>query len=261
MTDPDIEKIRKVLSFRKRPDLAELLKYSTSVVNETGTFGKYLYSIISYFEIHSPLENHEKLKKLSREDKKTVLDAVLEVYPHRDNSPEIEGIFFYLNVDLEPTHNTIQTRTLKETSFGYIHEQIGKCDEKIERKDFEGAITNARALVEAVCLQMLEDSGASYEYEGNLVKLAKETFKLLKMGPELYEEDSLKQVVSGCGSIIQGLSNIRNVMGDAHGKSNAKRYKVSHRHALLAVNISKGISEFLWASWKSRAMQLENVIK
>ncbi len=72
------------------------------------------------------------------------------------------------------------------------------------------------------------------------------------MDPAHYPEDCFKQILSGIISIIDGLSNLRNVMSDAHGKSKTKHYKPAARHAILAVNITKTISEFLYASWKSR---------
>jgi hypothetical protein len=72
------------------------------------------------------------------------------------------------------------------------------------------------------------------------------------MDPSLYLQDSFKQILSGIISIINGLSNLRNVMSDAHGKSKVKYYKPTERHAILAVNIANVISEFLYASWKSR---------
>jgi hypothetical protein len=102
MGSEDIEKIRKILKFRGRSDLADLLRHSTSKINVSNTYGSYLFSLLSTFEIFSPLETHEKLKKLSEEDKKEILNAVLEIYPPRENSPEIVDLEFYLNVNSTP---------------------------------------------------------------------------------------------------------------------------------------------------------------
>jgi len=44
-------------------------------------------------------------------------------------------------------------------------------------------------------------------------------------------------------------------MGDAHGRSKTKYYKPIDRHAILAVNIAKVISEFLYTGWKSKGME------
>ncbi|MDA8229122.1 MAG: abortive infection family protein [Desulfitobacterium hafniense] len=123
---------------------------------------------------------------------------------------------------------------------------------KIDNSDYDGAITNARTLVESVCLFILEENNVSCECDGNLIKIYKEVNKVLKTDPSLYEEECFKQILSGMVSIINGLASLRNRMSDAHGKSNAKHYKPSFRHAVLAMNSAKVISEFLYSSWKSK---------
>jgi hypothetical protein len=255
MADGDIEKVRKILLHRQRVDLAELLKHSVSRIDVSFTYGSYLFSRLSTFEIYSPIEDHERLSNLSENDKKAILDAVLEIYPPKAYSPEITNIQFYIDVDLEPEHETISCKGLKEVGFEYIKEQIEKCEEKIMKRDYDGAITNARTLVESVCLFILEESKIPYESDGNLLKLYKEVYKVLKMDPAMYQDESFKQILSGIMSVINGLCSLRNVMSDAHGRSKTKYYKPADRHAILAVNVSKVISEFLYASWKSRNME------
>ncbi|MFH0931584.1 MAG: abortive infection family protein, partial [Candidatus Zixiibacteriota bacterium] len=101
-------------------------------------------------------------------------------------------------------------------------------------------------------LYILEESKIPYKSDGDLIKLYKEVYKVLKMDPATYQENCFKQILSGIISIVNGLSNLRNVMSDAHGKSKSKYYKPSDRHAILAVNVARIISEFLYACWKSR---------
>lgn len=252
MADADIEKVIKILRHRRRSDLAELLQYSISNIDESSTYGSYLFSTLSTFEIYSPIENHARLIKLSQDDKKVILDAVLEIHPQKSYSPEITNLQFYIDTDLESEKKTISSKGLKELRFEYITEQIEKCEEKIMRLDYDGAITNARTLVESVCRFILDESKIQYDYDGNLIKLYKKVYEVLKMDPSLYLQDCFKQILSGIISIINGLSNLRNVMSDAHGKSKIKYYKPTERHAILAANIAKVISEFLYASWKSR---------
>jgi len=131
MADADIEKVRKILRYRGRSDLAELLQYSASSVDESSTYGSYLFSTLSTFEIYSPIENHERLGNLSENDRKAILDAVLEIYPPKAYSPEITNIQFYVDIDLEPEHEIISCKGLKEVGFEYIKEQTEKCEEKI----------------------------------------------------------------------------------------------------------------------------------
>lgn len=250
MASEDIEQTRKILKHRGRSDLSDLLKYSDSLVDESTTFGSFWHSTISFFLIYSPIEEHEKLRKLSEEEKKEILSAVLEIYPLQEHAPEIRDIRFILGSDLEQKSNIIDTKNLKEIDFDYINDQIEKCEEKINNKDYDGAITNARTLVESVCLFILDESKVQYKDDGNLNKLYKEVYKVLKMDPSLYQVDGLRQILSGMISIVNGISNLRNVMGDAHAKSKKKYYKPTERHALLAVNISRVISDFLYTGWE-----------
>ncbi|OLN28967.1 abortive infection family protein [Desulfosporosinus metallidurans] len=251
MIDPGIEKVCKILIRRERADLADQLQNSHSVVDESSTYGSYSYSTISSFDIFSPIEDYEKLVKISDDEQKTLLNAVMLVYPPKDNSPEIRSLRFFVDFDLEPMHH-IDCKGLKELGFDYIKEQMQKCEVKIDNSDYDGAITNARTLVESVCLFILEENNVSSDCDGNLIKIYKEVNKVLKTDPSLYEEECFKQILSGMVSIINGLASLRNRMSDAHGRSNAKYYKPSVRHAILAMNSAKVISEFLYSSWKSK---------
>ena len=50
-------------------------------------------------------------------------------------------------------------------------------------------------------------------------------------------------------NVINGLDEVRNEYGDAHGKSK-KNYRPETRHALLAINAARTITEFLLSSYK-----------
>lgn len=126
----------------------------------------------------------------------------------------------------------------------FIDEQIKKCDKKLGEGDFDGAITNARSLVEAV-LSAIEkefDPNPS-EYDGNLPKLYKRVQKHLKLSPGQESlGECLKQILSGLINIVFGLSTLRNTMSDSHVIS----YKPLEHHAKLAVNSAKTLCDFLF---------------
>ena len=128
-----------------------------------------------------------------------------------------------------------------------IEEQIQKCREKIESGDYSGAITNARTLIEAVCLKIEKelDPDNVAPNDGDLPKLFTRVRKLLHLDPSRQDiSDSLKQVLSGLSNIVNGISTMRNKMSDAHGVS----YKASRHHAKLAVNAAKTLADFLFDS-------------
>lgn len=156
-----------------------------------------------------------------------------------------------LDIELNQIDDVIVEK-INKLNFDYITDQINKCRNKMKNNDYEGAITNARTLVESVCYYILEDSGQEVSKNGDLIKLYKKVSNILKMDPSIYNEDFLKQISSGFFSIINGISNLRNELSDAHGKSKDKYYKPKYRHAMLAVNSAKTISEFLFSSWEYR---------
>lgn len=128
-----------------------------------------------------------------------------------------------------------------------IEEQIQKCREKLEVGDYSGAITNARSLIEAVCVKIEADLDPDNAQgnDGDLVKLFNRVRKLLNLDPSRQDiSDSLKQVLAGLSSIINGLAAMRNKMSDAHGVA----YKPSRHHAKLAVNSAKTLADFLFDS-------------
>ncbi|QEM12957.1 abortive infection family protein [Mucilaginibacter rubeus] len=251
MEDNDIRKIRKVLSYKGRDDLADLIRYSKSTLDESSTYGSRLYSRLSTFTIFSPPSKQKNIEKLSEDDKSEIFNAVLLVYPLGDNEPEIKHVEYLPDFDSEE-ENVVEVKELERISFEFIHQQIKKCNNKIAEKDFDGAVTNARSLIESVSLFIVENiKKEKVEYDGNLIKLYKQVALLLKMSPGDYEDSNLKQILSGVFSIINGVSSLRNDYSDAHGLAPSKTsYKIDERHAILTINLSKTISEYLFLSYE-----------
>jgi hypothetical protein len=250
MEDADIRKLRKVLRYKGRNDLAELLKNSRSSLNESSTYGSRWYSVLSTFEIYSPIRLNEKITQLSDEDREELLQALLLIYPLKESEPEITDIEFYPDFDLDDDIELVATENLNNIDFEYIQEQVKKCNSKIAEKDYEGAITNSRTLIESICLYIYEKKEGQYDYKGNLIRLYKDVSQLLNMTPSDYPDGNLKQILSGVFSIINGVSGLRNDFSDAHGSSPKTKYKVDERHAILTVNLSKTIAEYLYLSYE-----------
>lgn len=125
-----------------------------------------------------------------------------------------------------------------------IDENIRKCDDKLSEGDYSGAITNARSLVESVLIGIEKgfDAQAS-EYDGNLQALYKRVQKHLHLEPDRKDvSDSLRQILSGLVSVVNGLAAVRNKMGDAHATS----YRPSRHHAKLAVHAAVTFSDFVF---------------
>ena len=128
----------------------------------------------------------------------------------------------------------------------FIREQTQKCRVKISQGDYDEAITNARALLEAVLLGIEEKlCGSRQEYNGDLNKVYKRVQKSLNLEPKRTDiSESLKQILSGITSIVGGIARLRNKMSDSHARS----YRPDERHAKLAVNSVNTICMFLLES-------------
>ena len=143
---------------------------------------------------------------------------------------------------IEVEHRFEESEELSEL---VIEEQIQKCREKVEVGDYSGAITNARSLIEAVCVKIEADLDPDNAQgnDGDLAKLFNRVRKLLNLDPSRQDiSDSLKQVLAGLSNIINGLAAMRNKMSDAHGVA----YKPSRHHAKLAVKSAKTLADFLF---------------
>ena len=136
----------------------------------------------------------------------------------------------------------IEPESLDKFESDFLSDQIKKCDDKILEGDFDGAITNARTLIETVIVDILSKYDPEYKYKGDLISGYGRIKRLLKLNPsDNNYPDSIKQILSGLISVINGLANMRNEMSDAHNR----RYKPEKHHSKLAVNCSKTLSEFL----------------
>jgi hypothetical protein len=97
-------------------------------------------------------------------------------------------------------------------SHAFIMEQIEKCRTKMGQGDYDGAITNARSLAEAVLAAIEKEWNSNApDYDGDLPKLYKCVQKHLNLSPENPKiSNSLKQTLTGFISIIGGLFGLSN---------------------------------------------------
>ena len=126
----------------------------------------------------------------------------------------------------------------------FIAEQIEKSRRKVVEGDFDGAITNARSMLEAVLLSIERSVDPSPpKYDGDLVRLYRRVQKHLNLDPKREDITTpLKQVLSGLSGIVAGLAGLRNKMSDAH----APTYRAAAHHAKLAVNSARTVADFLF---------------
>lgn len=122
----------------------------------------------------------------------------------------------------------------------------------LERRstDPEGAITLARTLLEDVCKWLLNETGGTWEEADDLPTLYKRLAKALNLAPDGHTEQTFKQILGSCQSIVEGLGALRNKLGDAHSVG-PRRVRPSVRHAELAVNLAGTMATFLVETWNA----------
>lgn len=137
----------------------------------------------------------------------------------------------------------IEPETVTAMGQDFLKEQIEKCTQKISINDFNGAITNARTLCEAVLIHVIETiENVEIKNDGNLLNLWSRAKKVLKLNLKKDKiPDFVFQILSGLDTIINGLAAISNNAGDRH----ANKFNTKRHHAKLAVNSAMTFCDFL----------------
>jgi hypothetical protein len=100
-----LDGVVKLLKFRKRYDLAQLLERAWLELDESNQYGSYLFSVLTAARIHAPVEDYERLRALPTSDKDEISNTLLEIYPPRDHSIEITGVDFVVDTSVVPDKN------------------------------------------------------------------------------------------------------------------------------------------------------------
>lgn len=122
-------------------------------------------------------------------------------------------------------------------------------------RDPAAAVGSAKELVESVCKFILDDYGVPYGPTASLLDLYKKAAQALKLNREAVP-DSAKgsaaahRVLQNLATAVQSLAELRNELGLGHGKTRPS--PAFARHARLAFNASRAVTEFLLETWRAR---------
>ncbi len=114
------------------------------------------------------------------------------------------------------------------------------------------AVTSARALIEAACRAVLSTHRVEVAADMSLPSLVKQVTPLLELLPSSTNSspkgrEALDRMLKGIAMAVQGLGELRNEYGDAHGR-NPQHVGLEPRHARLAAGLSAAVSLFLMES-------------
>lgn len=156
---------------------------------------------------------------------------------------EFEPVFNAANISSKSPGDRTIAEAMSKVDAEYVEHSWEKALERRSR-DPEGAITAARALLETVCKHILDDAGVKYSNTADIPALYSQVATELRISPNQQTEQVLRKILGGCQTVVEGLGNLRNQMGDAHGKGREGLIP-EQRHAELAVNLAGAIAMFL----------------
>src|SRR5947207_137446 len=76
-----LDGVLKLLKFRQKHDLAQLLERAWLELDESNQYGSYLFSTLTTARIHAPIDDYHRLRALPNSAKDEVLSTLLEIYP------------------------------------------------------------------------------------------------------------------------------------------------------------------------------------
>jgi hypothetical protein len=116
--------------------------------------------------------------------------------------------------------------------------------------DPPAAVTAACAILESVCKVYLEEEELEMPTKQVLGNLWRDVATHLGLLPKDMPDDDLKRILQGLFGIAAGVAALRTHEGSAHGRS--KSYKLSPRHARLAVHAAHTMAMFVLETWEER---------
>ncbi|MDR0841062.1 MAG: abortive infection family protein [Christensenellaceae bacterium] len=144
----------------------------------------------------------------------------------------------------------VQADELAET-FGtdYIRIQIDIMMGQVESAPHV-AIGKAKELLETTCKQVLDEREIEYAADLDFNQLMKKAREAVGLTPDSVSTDSPAKTIAGkilgnLGQIAHGMSELRNLYGDGHGKS-ASFVSLPPRYARLAVGTATAAARFIW---------------
>lgn len=87
--------------------------------------------------------------------------------------------------------------------------------------------------------------------DAEIPKLWALTSEQLNLLPSQHDEEAFRRILGNCQAVVDGIANVRNRVGDAHGRGR-RPVRISARHAELAVNLAGAMASFVLSTWLER---------
>lgn len=145
----------------------------------------------------------------------------------------------------------------------YVNGKINTMTDAIH-KDTDLAIGTAKELLETTCKSILRQKGEAISSDWTLPQLLKATTNALDFKPKEADdpdkaEKAIRQILSGIGTIVQGVGELRNGYGTGHGKdANFKGLEI--KYAKLLVGVVSEIAILYLATNGETAELIETIV-
>jgi hypothetical protein len=139
----------------------------------------------------------------------------------------------------------------------YISQQVTRMEGAVDTAP-DLAIGTAKEFVESICKTILEERHEPYGKNDDLLALVRKTTKVLQLAPNDISDtaraaDTIKRMLMNLATLVQGSAELRNAHGSGHGKSASQaRYRLTARHARLAVGSAATLAVFLYETHEAR---------
>jgi len=186
------------------------------------------------------------------------IDILVEIYnKHLSNDKfeikvidEISGKHVFNGQEIGLTNLNQITKQAEIRRFlnsDYVNQKI-KLMNSCLQTDTDIAIGTAKELIETICKSILKEKNVLIDKNWDLLRLVKETNKVLDFKPKNSSdpneaERSIKQILGGVSSILQGITELRNSYGSGHGKEHDFKLLES-KYAKFVVGLVSEISVF-----------------
>jgi hypothetical protein len=141
---------------------------------------------------------------------------------------------------------------LRAGEYASVEEEFRKAESNTEQDPRE-AVRAACAQLESLFKLYIEDTPEltipAKQDLGSLWAIIRKRFNL---NAAAVEDQDLQKVITGLGSIADGIGALRTHASTAHGKGR-KPYRIEPRHARLAVNSAHTLALFILETWTKQA--------
>ena len=144
-----------------------------------------------------------------------------------------------------------QAEIKKYLNTDYVKNKLDIMKDALRKEETDLAIGTAKELIETMCKSILKQKNIPVDKNWELPRIMKETANSIDLLPKKVDdaskaELSIKQILGGISSIVQGITELRNSYGTGHGKE-ADFKGLENPYARLIVGIVSEIVIFYLA--------------